>query len=155
MHDVRSYLDHLASQAHADGGWGYAPDQPAHLEPTCLGLLALSLEPKAHRDIFEKARAALESCAVGDGTYRLERGREEALWPTALVLFVQSVLGGEPGASATGGEPGASATGGEPGASATGGHWRAGSVSDRSDSGRSRSRLANANGRYRRRGFPI
>src|SRR5262245_27811723 len=103
MHNVRSYLDRLVSQAHADGGWGYAPDQPAHLEPTCLGLLALSLEPKAHRDVFEKARAILESCAVGDGTYRLARGREEAVWPTALVMFVQSVLGGEPGASATGG----------------------------------------------------
>ncbi|MBI1914239.1 MAG: hypothetical protein HYS12_05815, partial [Planctomycetes bacterium] len=93
MHDIGPFLDRLASQAHPDGGWGYAPDQPAHLEPTCLGLLALSLSPDAHRDVFDKARAALEFCAVGDGTYRLQRGREEAVWPTALVLFVQSVFG--------------------------------------------------------------
>src|SRR5437764_9531767 len=93
MHDVGPFLDRLAAQAHADGGWGYAPDQPVHLEPTCLGLLALSLRPDAHREVFDKARQALDSCAVGDGTYRLQRGREEAVWPTALVLFVQSVLG--------------------------------------------------------------
>jgi uncharacterized protein (DUF362 family) len=93
MSDVRPFLDRLASLAHAKDGWGYAPEQPAHLEPTCLGLLALSLEPDAHPEVFRKARAALERCAAGDGTYRLERGREEAVWPTALVLFVQAVLG--------------------------------------------------------------
>ena len=93
MSAVRPFLDRLAALAHPEGGWGYAPEQPAHLEPTCLGLLALSLEPDAHPEVFRQARAALERCAVGDGTYRLERGREEAVWPTALVLFVQSVLG--------------------------------------------------------------
>src|SRR6516162_8181340 len=91
--DTRAYLDDLAALAHPDGGWGYAPGQPAHLEPTCLGLLALALEPDARRDVFERARASLEQHAAGDGTYRLERGREEAVWPTALVLFVQHVLG--------------------------------------------------------------
>src|SRR5947207_15324710 len=92
MRDLRTYVDHVASLAHPDGGWGYNPGQPAHLEPTCLGLLALSLVPDAHRDIFEKAKAVLATHAVSDGTYRLARGREEAVWPTALVLFVQSVL---------------------------------------------------------------
>ena len=96
MRDIRPYLDRLAALAHADGGWGYAPGQPAHLEPTCLGLLALALEPDAHRATFDKARAVLETCAAGDGTYRLERGRDEAVWPTALVLFVQHVLGAPP-----------------------------------------------------------
>ena len=92
MSDVCLFLDRLAALAHPEGGWGYAPDQPAHLEPTCLGLLALVLEPASHREVFDKARAALERCGAGDGTYRLERGREEAVWPTALVLFMQSVL---------------------------------------------------------------
>src|SRR5262245_49110864 len=95
MHDIGPFLDRLAQQAHPDGGWGYAPDQPAHLEPTCLGLLALSLSPDGHRGVFDRARAVLESCAVGDGTYRLQRGREESVWPTALVLFVRSVFGEE------------------------------------------------------------
>src|SRR5207248_10288670 len=84
--------DHLTSLAHPDGGWGYAPGQPAHLEPTCLGLLALSLVPDAHADIVQKAKAVLAAHAAGDGTYRLERGRPEAVWPTALVLFVQCAL---------------------------------------------------------------
>ena len=34
-------LQHLVHLAHADGGWGYVGGQPAHLEPTCLALLAL------------------------------------------------------------------------------------------------------------------
>jgi uncharacterized protein (DUF362 family) len=37
----------------------------------------------------------IEKCALADGTFRLERGRAEAVWPTALVLFVQTVLGEE------------------------------------------------------------
>src|SRR5438874_9212711 len=94
MRDVRPHLDRLAGLAHPDGGWGYHPDQPAHLEPTCLGLLALSLQPEAHRDVFDKARAVLSNSAAGDGTYRLIRGRDEAVWPTALVLFVESILDG-------------------------------------------------------------
>ncbi len=93
MRDVRSHLDSLASLAHADGGWGYAPDQPAHLEPTCLGLLALSLDADRFAPVIESARAALERCRGADGFYRLTRGREEAVWPTALVLFTQAALG--------------------------------------------------------------
>ena len=95
MSDVFPFLDRLAALAHAEGGWGYGPGQAAHLEPTCLGLLALTLEPASHREVFDKAQAALERCAVGDGTYRLEHGREEAVWPTALVLFVAERAGGE------------------------------------------------------------
>jgi uncharacterized protein (DUF362 family) len=91
--DVSPYLDDLASLARADGGWGYAPGQSAHLEPTCLGLLALSLEADRHAAAIAAARQALESSAAPDGSYRLARGREEAVWPTALVLFVQAALG--------------------------------------------------------------
>ncbi len=93
MRDIRNYLDTLASLAHADGGWGYAPGQPAHLEPTCLGLLALSLDGGRFAPVLDSAWAALASCATGGGLYRLARGREEAVWPTALVLFTQAALG--------------------------------------------------------------
>jgi uncharacterized protein (DUF362 family) len=93
MNDITPYLDELAAQAHPEGGWGYAPDQPAHLEPTCLGLLALSLQPDRYRVQIAAAERALASCALADGSYRLARGRQEAIWPTALVLFVKTALG--------------------------------------------------------------
>jgi uncharacterized protein (DUF362 family) len=91
--DLQAHREKLAALAHPDGGWGYAPGQPAHLEPTCLALLALALQ----RDRFGPAIAGgwrvLEQARTVDGTYRLARGREEAVWPTALVLFVQAVFG--------------------------------------------------------------
>jgi uncharacterized protein (DUF362 family) len=95
MHSVLPCIDRLAALSHPEGGWGYSPGQPAHLEPTCLGLLALSLEPEAHAAVFARALAVLEGCSAGDGTYRLARGREEAVWPTALVLFVEETLDGK------------------------------------------------------------
>ncbi len=104
VYDVGPFLDRLAALADPDGGWGYAPGQPAHLEPTCLGLLALSLGPEGHRGAFDKAHEALERSAAGDGTYRLQRGRDEAVWPTALVLFTRAALGTPPASlSATAG----------------------------------------------------
>src|SRR5436305_1397892 len=42
---MSSPLEPLVALAHADGGWGYVADQPAHLEPTCLALLALRRRP--------------------------------------------------------------------------------------------------------------
>ncbi|HEY7330456.1 MAG TPA: DUF362 domain-containing protein, partial [Gemmataceae bacterium] len=86
-------FDDLAAMACPDGGWGYAPDQSAHLEPTCMALLALSRQPQRFAAVIDAGRNALRQCAVGDGTYRLERGRPEAIWPTALVLFTQAALG--------------------------------------------------------------
>jgi uncharacterized protein (DUF362 family) len=91
--DLNPYLEVLASQALADGGWGYAPGQPAHLEPTCLALLALSLERDKFKDSVDRGLQALRSCAGSDGGFRLARGREEAVWPTSLALFVQTALG--------------------------------------------------------------
>src|SRR5262245_47067490 len=93
MRDILPYLETLVTQAHADGGWGYAPGQPAHLEPTCLALLAWSLERDRFAAAIEQGRKALQQNAAADGTYRLARGRAEAAWPTARVLFVQAVLG--------------------------------------------------------------
>jgi uncharacterized protein (DUF362 family) len=85
-------LETLVSQGHPAGGWGYAPDQEGHLEPTCLALLALSLEPDRFTDAIEKGKHFLATCAASHGTFRLERGRDEAVWPTSLVLFVQTSL---------------------------------------------------------------
>jgi uncharacterized protein (DUF362 family) len=93
LRDVCCHLDSLAALAHLDGGWGYAPGQPAHLEPTCLGLLALSLDASRFAPVLETARTALRRCGDGNGIYRAASGRDEAVWPTALVLFTQVALG--------------------------------------------------------------
>src|SRR6516164_911681 len=83
----------LAAQACPGGGWGYVADRSAHLEPTCLALLALSSQPQRFAAELEAGQNWLRQCATGDGAYHLERGRPEAVWPTALVLFVQATLG--------------------------------------------------------------
>jgi uncharacterized protein (DUF362 family) len=90
--EATSYLETLVSQAHPAGGWGYTPDQEGQLEPTCLALVALSLEPDRFADAIDKGKHFLATCATGHGTFRLMRGRDEAVWPTALVLFVQATL---------------------------------------------------------------
>src|SRR5262249_37156353 len=77
---------------HPEGGWGYSPGQPAHLEPTCLCLLALAPDRQRFAEVLSKGEAFLRQCARGDGTYRLARGRDEAVWATALVLFTKAVL---------------------------------------------------------------
>jgi hypothetical protein len=92
MRDTTPYLDRLVSLAHPDGGWGYAPGQSPHLEPTCLGLLALASRADTHKDTITKARAFLASSSSPDGSYRLTRGRNEAVWPTAYALFTLSAL---------------------------------------------------------------
>lgn len=94
MKSYSPFLETLAQQAHTDGGWGYAPEQPMHLEPTCVGLLALALEPNHFQPVIARARLALEKCATPDGAFRLPRGRDEAVWPTSLALFTLTVLGG-------------------------------------------------------------
>lgn len=87
------HLESLAAQALPEGGWGYLPGQPMHLEPTCLALLALAPQRDHYAALLELGQAALRKCVSPDGAYRLDRGREEAVWPTALVLFVQATLG--------------------------------------------------------------
>ncbi len=94
MQDL-AHLETLASLACPEGGWGYAPGQPPHLEPTCLALLALASAPPRFSVALEGGNALLRTCALGDGTYRLQRGRPEAIWPTALALFVRATLGAE------------------------------------------------------------
>jgi uncharacterized protein (DUF362 family) len=91
--DLASLRDSLAAMAHAEGGWGYLPGQPAHPEPTCLALLALSAEPERFAQAMAAGLQALERQAASDGSYRLARGRSEAAWPTALALFTRAALG--------------------------------------------------------------
>jgi uncharacterized protein (DUF362 family) len=92
VHDFKLHLETLAARALPEGGWGYAPGQPAHLEPTCLAMLALSLEADRHQAVLDRGHAALRACAAADGTYRLSSGCEKAIWPTAMVLFAQAAL---------------------------------------------------------------
>jgi uncharacterized protein (DUF362 family) len=89
-------LAQLAALACPEGGWGYAPGQAAHLEPTCLALLALARQPEPHAAAITSGKLFLAQCAQSDGTYRLGRGRHEAAWPTALVLFTLAELGSSP-----------------------------------------------------------
>src|SRR5690349_19729688 len=93
MSELIADLEALAALALPDGGWGYAPNQGAHLEPTCLALSALSREPQRFKAVIDSGLTFLRKSAAGDGTYRLERGRDEAVWPTSLVLFTLASLG--------------------------------------------------------------
>jgi uncharacterized protein (DUF362 family) len=86
-------LQLLASHGHKDGGWGYFPDRAPHLEPTCFALLALSADRSRYDQELNSGLRFLERCATPDGTYRVAEGREEAIWPTSLVLFTLAALG--------------------------------------------------------------
>lgn len=91
------YLQKLSSLAQPGGGWGYAGSLPAHPEPTCLALLALCLDMESYVDVIRAGWAFLDRCQSADGSYLAPGAREEAFWPTALVLFTQSALGYGPG----------------------------------------------------------
>src|SRR5206468_12602544 len=86
-------LAQLAALACPEGGWGYQPGQPAHLEPTCLALLALAADRERFAARIDAGLRWVESNRQPDGTYRLARGRPQAAWPTALVLFTKHALG--------------------------------------------------------------
>jgi uncharacterized protein (DUF362 family) len=86
------YLDSFAQAMAADGGWGYAPGHQPQLEPSCLGLLALSLDAERFAEPIAKTKAWIERNANDDGSYRPLQGREAAIWPTSLVLFAKSAL---------------------------------------------------------------
>src|SRR5262245_15645221 len=93
VNTAQASMDPLASQALAEGGWGYVPGQPPHLEPTCLALLALSHEKERYADAIAKGRKFIDECALADGSYRLASGRGGAVWATSLVLFTLAKLG--------------------------------------------------------------
>ena len=81
----------LANLAHADGGWGYGPGQSIRLEPSCLALLALA-QDDAFKDVVDRGLQAVRQGRTPDGAYRLPGDRDEAVWPTALVLFLHAQL---------------------------------------------------------------
>jgi hypothetical protein len=66
--EIAPYLETLTAHAHPDGGWGYAAGQAMHPEPTCLALLALSLERERFQQAIESGFAALRRCQASDGT---------------------------------------------------------------------------------------
>ena len=96
MYDIVPHLENLAQLAHPEGGWGYVAGAAPQIEPTCLGLLALSLDADRYQDLIAKGMQFLATCGGDDGSYRLSKGRREAIWPTAQVLFVRTVLGANP-----------------------------------------------------------
>jgi uncharacterized protein (DUF362 family) len=92
MPNAQTALERLASLVSPDGGWGYQPGQPMHLEPTCLAVLALAADRAKYGSLVDAGVKALEANRSADGMYRLVRGRQQAIWPTALVLFTEHVL---------------------------------------------------------------
>src|SRR5581483_2205981 len=64
--------------------------QPAHLEPTCLALLALRPVAEPYAAAVDGGRAFLRRCRQPDGSYRLGRGREAAVWGTAMALVTET-----------------------------------------------------------------
>ncbi len=87
-----SPVELLAAAASSDGGYGYHRGQPTHLEPTCLAALALAAEPERFAPQIAAALTAIQQHANADGSFRLTRGRPQAVWPTALVLFTRGLL---------------------------------------------------------------
>jgi uncharacterized protein (DUF362 family) len=96
VHDILPLLDELKSLALPNGAWGYAPTQKAHLEPTALAILALSLEGERYAGLRDQALQSLIQASQTDGSFRLEGDREEATWPTSLAVFVLAALGQTP-----------------------------------------------------------
>lgn len=97
MYNLDTRLHALAALAHPEGGWGYSPGQSAQLEPTCLALLALSHGGDDFAPTCDAGLAFLRRSVSPDGMVRVCRGREEAVWPTALVLFVLTALEAQAG----------------------------------------------------------
>ena len=93
MADLIDLRTSLSAYAHPQGGWGYAAGQPAHPEPTCLALLALSGDAERFAAPIAAGVQALQRHAASDGSYRFSRGRSEAVWTTALALFTRGSLG--------------------------------------------------------------
>jgi uncharacterized protein (DUF362 family) len=87
-------LQNLVDLASPDGGWGYVGGEPAHLEPTCLALLALQPSADHFAPAVESGRRFLARCRQPDGSYRLARGRPDAVWGTAMALFVETAYCG-------------------------------------------------------------
>lgn len=96
MPDLIPILDRLTQLGSPNGGWGYSAGQAPHLEPTCFATLALDAIPDRYPGWIEAGLRAIAANAAANGGYRLERGRHQAVWPTALVLLLRHALGHKP-----------------------------------------------------------
>lgn len=85
-------LEALAAWADGQGLWGYFPDAPAQVEPTCLALLALAVERERYTALIQRSVTSLCHWQDPDGAFRVRGGRKEAVWPTALALLVLEVF---------------------------------------------------------------
>ena len=93
MFDLSTALEDLAQMQHPDGGWGYGPGRYVHPEPTCHALLALHCDAPKYAEAIAAGLKSLETHRGPDGGYRLEQGRPQSLWPTALAVIARKVLG--------------------------------------------------------------
>src|SRR5262249_7020421 len=93
MSFIDAYLQQLPTLQDPEGGWDYYAPGAAQVEPTCLALLALHLERQAFAAPIAKGLACLSKWQDAAGAVRVRGGEQLAVWPTAQVLFVQSVTG--------------------------------------------------------------
>src|SRR5262245_53082226 len=84
---IESLSKELIQLAHPSGGWGYAANHARQIEPTCLSLLALGNQTDCE-STTNAALVCLSSFRRNYGSYRLNEGREEAVWGTALSIVV-------------------------------------------------------------------
>ncbi|HEY3788561.1 MAG TPA: DUF362 domain-containing protein, partial [Urbifossiella sp.] len=92
MPNAQIALERLAALVSPDGGWGYQSGQAMHLEPTCLAVLALAGDRSKYGGFVDGGIKTLDANRTVDGSYRLARGRPQAVWPTALVLFTEHAI---------------------------------------------------------------
>jgi len=73
VHEFKSHLQTLVSQAHPRAVGVMYQEVPLIWKPTCLALLALSLEAQAYQPALEAGYATLARWATADGAYRRRR----------------------------------------------------------------------------------
>lgn len=88
---VRRALDFLLARRNPDGGWGYRPGRRSLVEPTGLGLLALTAGG-------EKSDAAagldfLRSCRKGSGAVGIDPSDPEGSWMAYAAILAFDALG--------------------------------------------------------------
>jgi len=84
---IESLLNELVQLVHPKGGWSYAANQARQIEPTCFALLAMANQSD-YKTTINAGLNCLRSFRRNDGSYRLNDGREEAVWGTALSMVV-------------------------------------------------------------------
>jgi uncharacterized protein (DUF362 family) len=91
-------LEFLREHQGSPGGWGYWPEGPPAVEPTCFALLALAAARDRYQAAIDKGLSWLCREQDGDGAFRVHKTCPMAVWPTALALFVLEHFQADPGA---------------------------------------------------------